>query len=172
MMNGVLSWRYYTLLCLISVLAIAQEAPSPSPPPAQGPAAPVRGQYRPAPQENPTRVVALVPVVGLAEAPGAKAPLFLEDFHRPESAGVMRTRIDSSKAEVPAGITSFRAMYSDDNQWALVDLKALNAAALEPVRKSGDTRVRIFTAEDLGNLSAIRGVSLPQGLSLQQFLEE
>lgn len=176
MMNGVLSWRYYTLFCILSMAVIAQDAT----PPEAGEQAPVRGQFRPAPQVDPTRMVALVPVI---EAHGARVPLFLEDFHapasvagpespdNPESTGVGRTKLDSSKAQVPAGIIGFRVMYSDDNQWALVDLKAREAAALDHVRNSGDARVRIFTTDELSSAEQARQVSLPPGLSLAQFLQ-
>lgn len=38
-------------------------------------------------------------------------------------------------------------MYSDDNQWALVDLKARDSAVLEHARNSGDALFQPLYAE-------------------------
>lgn len=164
-------------VCLLAAsVAMAQEAAPVSGPGAAsavvtGQKAPVVGEFRPAPQPDPTRLVALVPVVDVPGRNGAKAPLFLEDREGSQSLSSGRLKTDASKAEVPAGIVAFRAMYSDDGQWALVDLQAREARALEPVRSSSDTRVRVFTPSELANAANAGRVALPEGLNLAKFLE-
>ncbi|MCC7340220.1 MAG: hypothetical protein IT170_03960 [Bryobacterales bacterium] len=157
---------------LIAFLAMAQ-APGAGPgePSATSQAAPVAGEFRPSPQPNPTRLIVLVPVVDVPGTNGAKAPLFLEDRESPQTLAGGRLKTDASKAEVPGGIVSFRAMYSTDGQWALVDLHAREASALEPVRASRDVRLRIFTPGELANPTAASRVQLPEGLNLAKFLE-
>jgi hypothetical protein len=165
------------LACLLAAsVATAQEsAPVSGPGGASsgvtGQKAPLSGEFRPSPQLNPTRIVALVPVVDVPGTDHAKAPLFLEDRESPETLAPGRLKPDASKAEVPAGIVSFRAMYSTDGQWALVDLQAREAVALDRVRKSLDSRVRIFTPAELANFEQASRVTLPAGLDLAQFLE-
>ncbi|MDZ7637658.1 MAG: hypothetical protein U5J83_05325 [Bryobacterales bacterium] len=129
------------------------------------------GEFRPSPQLDPTRIVALVPVVDVPGIKGAKAPLFLEDNQSPVKQAPERLKLDSSKAEVPAGIVRFRAMYSDDGEWALVDLQAREASALERVRDSLDVRVRIFSARELEDPKGWKSIAFPPGLSLAEFLE-
>lgn len=76
-----------------------------------GQRAPVQGEFRPAPQADPTRIIALVPVVDVPGGNGAKAPMFLEDRESPAKPASERVKTDASKAEVPEGIVAFRAMY-------------------------------------------------------------
>ncbi len=155
----------FVLLC--AAAALAQERP----PASLERRFPVDGQYKPSPQLDPTRIIALVPVVPVPGTANAKAPLFLEDRESPLKQPAERVKTDSSKAEVPAGIVSFRAMYSNDNAWALVDLQARDAASLEGVRAPLEVRVRFFTAEELLNPEAIdKAGTLPEGLSLAAFL--
>jgi hypothetical protein len=150
---------------------------SPASPVVTGQKAPVPGTFRPAPQADPTRIVALVPMVDVPgvtlEGGGSpKAALFLHDLEGPGKSASARTKTDESKAEVPRGIVAFRAMYSDDGQWALVDLQAREASVLDPVRKSQDTRVRIFTATELASPSSAREIALPPKLNLAEFLDQ
>lgn len=166
------------LACLLPVsVAMTQEsAPAPGPGGASsgvitGQKAPVAGEFRPSPQPDPTRIIALVPVVEVPGTNGARAPLFLEDREHSGVAALGSLKTDASKAEVPAGIVSFRAMYSTDGQWALVDLRAREAAALNAVRKSGDSRVRIFAPAELASAEKAGQVTLPGGLNLALFLE-
>ncbi len=166
------------LACLLPVsVAMTQEsAPVSGPSGASsgvvtGQKAPVAGEFRPSPQPDPTRIVALVPVVDVPGRNGARAPLFLEARKSPEAASSGDLKTDTSKAEVPAGIVSFRAMYSTDGQWALVDLRAREAAALDAVRKTGDSRVRIFVPAELASAEKAGQVTLPGGLNLALFLE-
>ncbi len=148
---------------------------SSAPPVVTGQKAPVVGTFRPAPQADPTRIVALVPMVDVPgvtlEGGGSpKAALFLHDLEGPGQAASARPKTDESKAEVPRSIVAFRAMVSDDGHWALVDLQAREASALDAVRRSQDTRVRIFTAAELASPHTAREISLPPGLNLAVFL--
>lgn len=152
---------------LVAAVMSAQES-APNQP---GQKSPLIGQYRPSPQADPTRIVALVPVVDVPGTTNARAPLFLEDRESPLSQAAERVKLDSSKAEVPAGIISFRAMYSDDGKWALVDVQARDALALEHIRTSLDTRVRIFTPDELAGKANAENIVLSPGLSLAQFIE-
>ncbi|MDZ7637182.1 MAG: hypothetical protein U5J83_02860 [Bryobacterales bacterium] len=168
----------FVLVCLLAAsVATAQEAASvPRPGSATpgvvtGQKAPLAGEFRPAPQPDPTRIIALVPVVDVPGIAGARAPLFLEDNQSPVKQAPERLKLDSSKAEVPSGIVAFRAVYSDDGEWALVDLEARDASALERVRQSKDARVRIFTASELESSESARAVAMPKGLSLSLLLQ-
>lgn len=183
------SLRWMLSFLLVASVVLAQESvgssgpagaeslspTSPASPVVTGQKAPVAGIFRPAAQADPTRIVALVPMV---DVPGVtleggghpKAALFLPDVPSPEKRASLRSKTDPSKAEVPSGIVAFRAMVSDDGQWALVDLQAREASALEPVRQSQDTRVRIFSASELASPSSARELSLPPGLNLAVFL--
>lgn len=158
------------LLLLLSFAAGAQAQESAPIPPGQK--APLNGQYRPTPQLDPTRIVALVPMVDVPGIPNARAPLFLEERESPLKQASERTKTDLSKAQVPSGIVAFRAMVSDDGQWALIDLQARDAASLEHVRASQDLRVRIFSADALEAADAAKSMSLPRGLSLSEFLDQ
>ncbi|MDZ7636795.1 MAG: hypothetical protein U5J83_00840 [Bryobacterales bacterium] len=125
----------FVLFCLLaaSVVTAQETASVPRPGSATpgvvtGQKVPLAGEFRPSPQLDPTRIVALVPVVDVPGIEGAKsAPLSLEDNQSPVKQAPERLKLDSSKAEVPSGIVSFRAMYSDDGEWALVDLEAREA---------------------------------------------
>lgn len=157
-------------ICLLGALPMMPQSGSPMSDSAK---AQIAGEYLPAPQVDPTRVVALVPTSDVKGVPGARVPLFLERF-QPGAASDEQdpdTKVDDSKAVVPSGIISFRVMMSEDRQWALVDLKARDAAGLAHVRQCEDSRVRIFTAEELSSPEQAMQVMLPQGLLLAPFLE-
>lgn len=158
------------LLLLVVLPAVAQKGAQLD---TAGQRSPVVGQFRPAPQPSPIRIVALVPVVDIPGSRGAKAPLFLESLHATGDQGPGPTmRQDSSKSWVKSGFTRFRIMYSSDFQWALIDVTAKNPEDLNSIKASSNPAVMVISTEDLTDLKRRSRLQLPDGLSLSEFMEQ